>query len=253
MKKFQKINLIIFLCVSFAASSLFYISERVNQQAIFEKPWHLQPIVHEDSLSKEYKSLYEILGKQRVYQQIKDSVKTRVIILVDAWGVPVQEDLLAEDYSYFNDVPHIFALHQRLANRTKHAEHVEFRNDIPGNVYLFGGDSLEYNRPEYVKEIGFFQTVFCQYCDDSTMIGKIDSVLSQDSLKFIAWTAQSSRSGDRDSLRNSLRLIANFAKRHPEVNVIVQGTHRPVLGSPKIRNSYKAHWVPVAILNNRGR
>lgn len=251
MKKYQKINLIVFLCMIAVTTFLFYLSETTMQASLDGKPWHLQPMVHEDSLSNEYKSQYKILGKQRILQQFKDTSKLQIFILVDAWGVPVQESMLADDFSFFKDVPHVFALHQRLANRTKHAERTEFRNDFPENIYLFGGDPSEYNRPEYVREMGFTNTAFCQFCSDSVIIEKLDSVLAQDSLKFIAWTTQSSRTGDRDSLHHSLQLIAGFAKRHPEAVIIVQGTHRPTLGTPDTRRSYKAHWVPVAILNNR--
>lgn len=251
MKKYQKLNLIVFMSIVIATSLLFYISQMVAQPSFNEKPWHLQPTVHEDSLSNEYKSLYTILGKQRIYQQLKDTSKLQIIILVDAWGVPINENLLAEDFTFFKDVPHVFALHQRFANRTKHAERIEFQNDYPENIYIFGGDSAEYHRLEYVREMGFNNAAFCQFCSDSVMIEKIDSLLAQDSLKFVAWTTQSSRTGDRDSLHHSLQLIAGFAKRHPEATIVVQGTHRPILGTPETRRSYKAHWVPVAILNNR--
>ena len=251
MKKYQKLNLIVFMSIVIATSLLFYISQMVAQPSLNEKPWHLQPTVHEDSLSSEYKSMYKILGKQRVHRQLKDTSKLQIIILVDAWGVPTQESVLAEDFSFFRDVPHVFALHQRLANRTKHAEITEFQNDYPESIYIFGGDSAEYQRLEYVREMGFNNAAFCQFCNDSVMIENIDSLVAQDSLKFVAWTTQSSRTGDRDSLHHSLQLIAKFAKRHPEAVIVVQGTHRPILGTPEIRRSYKAHWVPVAILNNR--
>ena len=90
-----------------------------------------------------------------------DSSQVNVFILVDAWGVPVEETLLESDFSLFRDIPHKFALHQRLANRTKHAERVEFRNVVSGNIYLFGGDSTEYDRSTYIKEIGFDKMFFC--------------------------------------------------------------------------------------------
>ena len=126
---------------------------------------------------------------------------------------------------------------------------MEFRNASSGNVYLFGGDSTEYDRLAYIKEIGFNKMVFCQNCNDSVMISKLDSALASDTLKLVAWTSQSSRLGDRDSLRGALQRITDFAKRHPELRVIVQGTHRPVLGTSETRNAYKSHWVPVVILN----
>jgi hypothetical protein len=251
MKKFQRVNLTIFLCLIAVTSIFFYISEKTIFSQPLDKPWHLQPTVHEDSLTDKYKTQYKILGKQRLSQQLGDTTRIQVYILVNAWGVPVDETLLAEDFSAFADLPHVFALHQRLANRTKHAELTEFRNEVPENVYLFGGDSLEYGRTDYIPQAGFAQSIFCQHCSDSVMLAKVDSLLQADSLKFIAWTSQSSRTGDRDSLHLALRRIADFTRIHPEILFIVQGTHRPTLGTPEARKSYKAHWVPAAVLNYR--
>jgi len=251
MKKRQIINLACFLIFTLSTASLVYVMEKMDMSTTFEKPWHLQPSIHEDSLSQKYIESYKTLNKCKLYWHFGDSSMVQVSFLVDSWGVPNDENKLNEDFSAFKDVPHILAIHHRLANRTKHAERTEFRNNFSPNIYLFGGDSVEYNRPEYIKEIGFAKTIFCQHCSDSIMLEKIDSILVQDSFKFIAWTTQSSRTGDRDSLHHSLKLIADFAKRHSKVRITVQGTHRPILGTPETRRSYKAHWVPVAILNNR--
>ena len=249
MKKWKKINLFAFIAVVIVLAFLRYVLGSMVFSSAFEKPWHLLPSVHEDSLSQKYLDEYRILNKKSLFRQMYDSSQVNVFILVDAWGVPIDETLLESDFSLFKDIPHKFALHQRLANRTKHAERVEFRNAVPSNVYLFGGDSTEYARPTYVREIGFDKVMFCQKCNDSVMISKLDFVLVEDSLKFVAWTSQSSRLGDRDSLQMSLRRIADFAKRHPGLRIIVQGTHRPVLGTPETRNAHKSHWVPVVILN----
>lgn len=252
MKKWQKVNLFVFAIVVLFFTSLVYVFETASFSNPFGKPWHLQPSVHEDSLSQTYLNAYSILNKKSLYERFYDSTRVNIFILVDAWGVPVDEKMLDSDFSFFNEIPHVFAIHQRLANRTKHAEKVELRNGAQNTIYLFGGDSLEYNRQAYLKEIGFNSSLFCQYCSDSVMLLKMDSLLANDSLKLIAWTTQSSRLGSRDSLRNSLRFIADFAKRHPDVNIVVQGTHRPILGTPEVRRMYKAHWVPAAILNVRG-
>lgn len=249
MKKWEKINLLVFAVVVVVLAFLTYVLSSMDFSSPFGKPWHLLPSVHEDSLSQKYLDEYQILNKKSLFRQKYDSSQVNVFILVDAWGVPVDESLLEVDFSLFKDIPHKFALHQRLANRTKHAERVELRNAVAGNVYLFGGDSTEYDRLAYIKEIGFDKMVFCQKCSDSVMISKMDSMLVDGSLKFMAWTSQSSRLGDRDSLQKSLRQIADFAKRHPGLRIIVQGTHRPVLGTPETRNAHKSHWVPVVILN----
>ena len=249
MKKRQKINLIVFFIVIFILAILAYLRGFFDFSSPLGKPWHLQPSVHEDFLSQDYLNQYRILDKKALRLRLYDSSRTNVYILVDAWGVPNQESMLRDEFAFFEKIPHTFALHQRLASRTKHAERVELRDGPENKMYLFGGDSLEYNRPELVSKIGFRKTLFCQNCGDDVMVAKMDSLLTNDSLQLIAWTTQSSRSGDKDSLHKSLKLIADFAARHPNVQIIVQGTHRPVLCTPEIRNSYKYHWVPVIILN----
>jgi hypothetical protein len=249
MRKLIKLNLMCFLVLVLVTASLVYVLGKMNFSTPFGKPWHLQPSVHEDSLSQEYLNQFQIKDGHPLIQNLFDSSRTNLFIMVDAWGVPVQETALQKEFALFENVPHRYALHQRLANRNVHAERVEFRNDISQNIYLFGGDSLEYNRQDYIKEIGFERTLFCQKCSDEMMLGEIDSLLQNDSFQLIAWTTQSSRTGDKDSLRASLRLIADFAERHPEIRIVVQGTHRPILCEPKIRNQYKSHWVPVVDLN----
>ena len=240
-----------FLVLVIIAVCLFYLLDQDSFSAPFEKPWHLQPSVHEDSLSQEYKEKYEIADKRPLRRQIGDSLQRQVHILVDAWGIPLQESLLKEDFSFFANIPSRLIIHQRLANRTKHAEYVELRNGLENNVFLFGGDSLEYNRRLYIPEIGFRKVLFCQKCSDSMMVDIIDSLLFADSASFIGWTTQSAREGNRTELHKSLRLIAECAKKHPDVPFVVQGTHRPILGMPETRRSHKAHWVPAAILNTR--
>lgn len=254
MNKWQKINISIFAIFVVVLASFDYLPGVNNSLNRFDKPWHLQPSIHEDSLSQRYKDNYIILDKNALYQQWHGPSRKNIFILVDAWGIPINEDNLDADFALFSKVPHIFAIHQRLANRTKHAELVEFRNPSENKIYLFGGDSLEYNRPKYIRNMGFERSVFCQKCTDENMLAIIDSLTETDGgLKDFAWTTQSSRSGNRDSLHKSLGLIADFAKRHPDIQIIVQGTHRPVLCESKVRNSYKSHWVPAVVLNKKNK
>ncbi len=249
MKKWQKINLILFAVVIVFFVSLAYTFGAMNFSNPFGKPWHLQPSVHEDSLSQKYLDDYQIMTQKSLMNQFYDSTRMNVFILVDAWGVPVDETVLEKDLEPFAEMPRIYALHQRLANRTKHAERVEFRAGYENKIYLFGGDSTEYDRPSLVREIGYGRSLFCQKCSDDVMAVRLDSLLENDSLQMIAWTTQSSRSGDRDSLHKSLKLIANLAVRHPDILFVVQGTHRPILCNSEVRNLYKSHWVPAVILN----
>ena len=81
------------------------------------------------------------------------------------------------------------------------------------------------------------------------MFSFLDMVLREGTAKRIALTTQDSRDGDRAKLHSTLRLIAEIARDYPNVQFIVQGTHRPTLGDPKIRRESFTHWVPAIVLN----
>lgn len=247
------LNLILFSClllsllvVSYFADSAFFRSEP-------GKPWQLQPFVHEDSLCQQYKDLYRLTGTEPMVPDEADSSKPLVIILVDAWGVPLDDSLLKEDFSIFESINPQFILHQRNFNYNTHAELTELTLVPQKNTFFFGGDSLEYGGREYIDNMGFEKKVFCNKCGDSTILKLLDSAMSvRDSLPVygtFAWTTQTSREGSHEKLHKTLRDIAAIASRHTDVRFIVQGTHRPILGSPETRRKYHAHWVPVVILN----
>ena len=259
MSRLQKIGLVAFsVLVAFAVTFSYLTKSQLIKMP--EKPWHMQPGIDADSLTAEYIFKYEQFDSRKLIGQFADSSRVTVSILVDAWGVPFDENLLAEDFAIFKDLPHRGFLHRRLANRTRHAEFAELR--IPGDstrphdgVYLFGGDSLEYGRNLYIDSLGYGVRLFCQKCPDSVMAATLDSVLAAvagdttSPVKNIAWTTQGSRDGDRAKLHATLRLIADVARKHPEARFIVQGTHRPILGDSKIRRESFAHWVPAVVIN----
>ena len=257
MTRLQRISLLAFAVFVVLAVALSYMMG-ATLFADQDKPWHMQPFTDADSLTVEYTGKYELLDRRALLPKFVDSSRVTVSILVDAWGVPFDGKLLAEEFAVFKDFPHKEFLHQRLANRTRHAEFAELR--IPGDstrphdgVYLFGGDSLEYGRNLYMDSLGYGVRLFCQKCPDSVMAATLDSVLATvavdttSHVKNVAWTTQNSRDGDRAKLHAALRLIADVARRHPEARFIVQATHRPILGDPKIRRESFAHWVPVVI------
>ncbi|WP_294958665.1 hypothetical protein [uncultured Fibrobacter sp.] len=267
MKKSQKISFVIFIAfVSFAVVFSYLIKAQFIKEP--DKPWHMQFSPSEDSLSVDYIQQYKLLDKQRLVGKFSDSSRITVTILVDAWGVPFESSLLHEDFAAFDGLPHKEYLHQRLANRTRHAELVELRihrgaldsvnfNDsvISSGIYLFGGDSLEYGRNFYIDSLNYGKHIFCQKCADSVIANILDSVLtaaegdSASLVKYVAWTTQDSRDGDRAKLRVTLRHIADVARKHPEVRFIVQGTHCPILGDPRIRRESFARWVPALVIN----
>ena len=218
MEKSQKINLAIFLAFIVFVIPLSYImgSDFMGKQ---EKPWHMQGAVHEDSLSQEYLSKYKILDKVPVTLQIERHKEKRVLILIDAWGVPFDEQKLAKEFAIFKDVPHEYAIHKRLKNVTKHAEIVEFRSDSTESIVAI------------------------------EKLSRLDSLLMNSGNKTVALTTNDSKEGSEESLRNALNDIAELMKKFPDVQFIVQGAHRPILGTPETRREYYAHWVPVVIGN----
>lgn len=218
MKKSQKINLVIFLAFIAITVPLSYVlgSDFMGRQ---EKPWHMQGAVHEDSLSQEYIGKYKILDKVPVSLQIDRTKEKRVLILIDAWGVPFDEQKLAKEFAIFKDVSHEYAIHKRLKNVTKHAELVEFRTDSLDSLIVV--DMLE----------------------------RIEPLLMIPDYKTMALTVHGSKCGSEEILQNILKDIAKLIKKFPDVQFIVQGTHRPILGTPETRREYYAHWVPAVIGN----
>ena len=218
MKKMQKINLAVFLAFIVFVIPLSYImgSDFMGKQ---EKPWHMQGAVHEDSLSQDYLGKYKILDKFPVALQVECHKEKRVLILVDAWGVPFDEQKLAKEFAIFKGVPHEYAIHKRLKNVTAHAEKVEFRTDSLDSLIVV--DMLE----------------------------RIEPLLMIPDYKTMALTIHGPKYGSEEILQNILKEIAKLIKKFPEVQFIVQGAHRPILGTPETRRQYYAHWVPVVILN----
>lgn len=218
MEKSQKINLAIFLAFIAFVIPLSYVlgSDFMGKQ---EKPWHMRGAVHEDSLSQEYLRKYTILDKVPVALQIGHHKEKRVLILIDAWGVPFDEKKLSEEFSIFKEVPHKFAIHKRLKNVTKHAELVEFRSDSTESIIVI--DKLS----------------------------SLDSLLMNSNYKTMALTIHDSKNGSEENLRKALNEIAGLIKKVPDVQFIVQGTHRAILGTPEKRREYYAHWVPVVVIN----
>ena len=218
MGKSQKINIVIFLAFIVFIIPISYIigSDFMGKQ---EKPWHMQGTVHEDSLSQEYLRKYTILDKVPVAMQIERVKEKRVLFLIDAWGVPFDEKKLAEELAIFKEIPHKYAIHKRLKNVTKHAELVELQVDSSDSNVVAN------NFEELV------------------------SLLMNPDYRTMALTVRDSRDGSEENLQNALKRISEMTKKFPDVQFIVQGTHRAILGTPEKRREYYAHWVPVVVIN----
>ena len=142
--------------------------------------------------------------------------------------------------------------------------------------FIYGGDSLAQMRNKYIRNVGFDE-VFYGASASSDGVSRadresavlLDSLLSvQDSvLRFIAWTTLDTKfplQGFKDPYRidvatedsaygerltGTLQLIADLAKKHPDVRFIVQGDHNPILSSLKFQEKFYKRWVPFVVLN----
>ena len=135
--------------------------------------------------------------------------------------------------------------------------------------FFFGGDSTIQWRYKYIRNIGFEQVFWTDSTTvDSIMAAKLDSLLSDgnDSLglvpnrKFIAWTTRDTRFPISDDpieteklyyerLFGTLQMVADLARKHPDVRFVVQGDHNPILGPLEFQNRFYKRWVPFVVLN----
>ena len=140
-------------------------------------------------------------------------------------------------------------------------------------LFVYGGDSLEQMRNRYIRNTGFGEALYGAVnggpWSDRESAKLIDSLLSvQDSvLRFIAWTSRDTKfplhgfkdpykidvaavnSAYTERLAGTLQLVANLAKKHPDVRFIVQGDHNPILSPIKFQEMFYKRWVPFVVLN----
>ena len=249
MKK-RNINLVLFsLFLAFLISLPILCVDRYTSHPDY--PWQLVPF-GADSLSQHYKERYVQLKPDAIIKSLQDTTKPVVMILVDGWGVPYDEKLLETDFAHFTGKNVSFALHKRLLQHTSHAETVEYKQWVAKGVFLGTGDSLACEKIEREQSALFKQVVCCENCDETRAVATLDSLVSlaADSTWNIAWTVHETREGDRGKLQSLLKNLSGIAGQHPNIQFVVQGTHRPLLGTPETRRKYLAPWVPVVFINS---
>ena len=140
-------------------------------------------------------------------------------------------------------------------------------------LFVYGGDRLTQMRNKYIRNVGFDEVFYgagnSGVRSDRESAVLLDSLLSvQDSaLRFIAWTTLDTRfplqgfmdpykidvaaldSAYTERLAGTLQLVANLAKKHPEVRFIVQGDHNPILSPLKFQEKFYKRWVPFVVFN----
>ncbi|SHL56599.1 hypothetical protein SAMN05720487_11714 [Fibrobacter sp. UWT2] len=142
--------------------------------------------------------------------------------------------------------------------------------------FIYGGDSLVQMRNKYIRNVGFDEVFYgasgssgAEPRADHESVALLDSLLNvQDpTLRFIAWTTLDTKfplqgfkdpyridaaavdSAYTERLAGTLQLIANLAKKHPNVRFIVQGDHNPILSPLKFQEKFYKRWVPFVVLN----
>lgn len=139
-------------------------------------------------------------------------------------------------------------------------------------TFLFGGDSTIQWRYKYIRYIGFQNAIWTDsVTSDGAMASKIDSLLNVSACdstadstcknrQFIAWTTRDTRFPISDDvvetgrlyyerLFGTLGVIADLARKHPDVRFIVQGDHEPILSPLAFQAEFYRRWVPYVILN----
>ena len=243
----RRINLALFsVFVALLVSLPVIFVDRYLSRA--DSPWQLK-MFNEDSLSSFYKKHYQILGDSALTQYLGDTEKPTVMVLIDGWGVPYDENTLIEDFASFDKHTSICAIHKRAFDITRWAEGEELRFEFQGGLYVSSGDSLKCQRSRN-KPNNLFEKELCLADDkNSKMSVVLDSLLAEGKWQKIAWTAHQAREGNRIILHDMLRELSEIAKKYSNFQFIVQGTHRPTLGTPETRRLYLAPWVPAVFVN----
>jgi len=134
--------------------------------------------------------------------------------------------------------------------------------------FIYGGDSLVQMRNKYIRNVGFDEAFYGARADRESA-ALLDSLLSvrDSTLQFIAWTTLDTKfplqgfkdpyridvaavdSAYTERLAGTLQLVANLAKKYPDVRFIVQGDHNPILSPLKFQEKFYKRWVPFVVLN----
>lgn len=248
--KMRNINLVLFsLFLAFLVALPILCADRYLSHP--DIPWQLVPF-NADSLSQHYKDHYPQLKSKAVISALQDTTMPLVMVLVDGWGLPYDEAMLERDFAHFAGERATFAVHKRLLQHTSYAENVEYKQGFTEGVFLENGDSASCVKSGENEMFHFKKTICCVNCDDNHAMANLDTLIalmSDSTWNKVAWTAHGAREGDREVLQFLLEGLSEIVKKHPDVPFVIQGAHRPILGTPETRRKYLAPWVPVVFAN----
>ena len=247
--KTRKINLLLFsLLLVFLVTLPPLFKDRFLSNT--QRPWQLLPF-GADSLSDFYKNHYAVIEDSPLLAQLADTTNPTIMVMIDGWGVPYDEQTLSKDFRFFADNAAHYALHKRIFGITTFAENDELSKGFSDGLFIFGGDSSACEKKQKSLKRHFAQIECCINCGDAKMISVLDSLVLGHIWSRIALTTSQTSEGNKDSLHLCLRELAEIAKKHPDYQFIIQGTHRPILGSPETRRKYLGPWVPAVLVNSK--
>lgn len=234
-------------------------------------------------LTEDLKKRYNAVDSAMVSRLYVDSSRNNVMILVESWGIPIDTNIFNDEMKIFEGCLNFAGTHSRIYSRTRGAEREDLVDSIIKNengsrdsvfipavlsnkgfksVFMFGGDSSIQHRDRYIHRMGFDEVVFTkEISSDSVIALKIDSMLKDSTSKtFVAWTTRDTQfpMGDDaatvekiyfEKMFNTLKIVAELAKKHPETRFIVQGDHEPILSPQEFRQKFYRRWVPFVVLN----
>lgn len=191
--KFTTINLILFVSLATHLAALnYYAAQPLAQFPVIEYLDRMAPVpVERKFLPDEFLAKYNVVDSASVTHNFVDSTRSNVIVLVESWGIPLDNDAFEKELQIFRDAGFAetvrdsvltagtmkVGVHSRMYSRTRTAERedliytltrdsVSRRKDttfLPyayrslgyKTAFLFGGDSLEQYRYKYIRNVGF--------------------------------------------------------------------------------------------------
>ncbi len=166
-------------------------------------------------LPESFVQKYMVLDSVTVTHRYVDSLRSNVVILVESWGIPMEDFRFTEELQIFDGVVQQLGVHSRMYSRTRTAEREdlmlgftrdsvthakdtiflpqEFAKKGFKTAFFFGGDSAEQWRYKYIYRIfenayfGGFNPNARLYAVDAP---RLDSTLFKEALSDSAMAAK---------------------------------------------------------------
>lgn len=216
--RFSTINLILFVSlVAHLAAYNNYAEQPLAQFPVVDYLARTAPKpVERKVLPEEFTAKYSVEDSAFVARRFVDSTRSNVFVLVESWGIPLDNERFEAELSVFRDagVPMQVGVHSRMYSRTRTAERenliYELKRDsvtklrdtvfIPKVLGAAGYDtrfyvaldSAEQWRYKYIRNVGFENVAWDKALNDGEIAKMLDSVLTFPKV-FAAWTTTATK------------------------------------------------------------